>query len=189
MRSAAVIALIALFPLDYGCGSSTSPELSSTPPQLTLVTVGIAGAAGTVATSPAGTSCGPNCVSFAPGANVTLTATPTGSAIFAAWEGDCAGQGAACSLTMSTNRRTAAHFRPNMNIMFVSSGTITPGTIGSNLAAADSFCSRSAKAAFLGGNSWRAWLATTATSAPDHIGASTSGWILADGRPFVSSTA
>jgi hypothetical protein len=189
VRFAAPIALLAFFPLDYGCGSSNPPELSSTPPQLSLLTAGIASAAGTVTTSPAGTSCGANCVSFAPGANITVTATPTGSALFAAWEGDCAGQGAACSLTMSTNRSTTAHFRPNMNIMFVTSGTITPGTIGSNLIAADTFCSNSAKAAFLGGSSWRAWLATTATSAADHIGASASGWILVDGRPFASSMA
>jgi hypothetical protein len=88
---------------------------------------------------------------------------------------------------MSTNRSTTAHFRPNMNVMFVTSGTITPGTIGSNLIAADTFCSNSAKAAFLGGSSWRAWLATTATSAVDHIGASVPGWSRVDGRPFAIS--
>src|SRR5258705_10159978 len=143
MRFAAPIALVAFLPLDYGCGSSTPSRL-----RLNLLTAGIASAGGTVTTSPAGTSCGANCVSFAPGANVTVTATSTGSALFAAWEGDSAGQGAVCSLTMSTERNTTAHFRPNINIMFVTSGTITPGTIGAKLIAADTFCSNSAKAAF-----------------------------------------
>jgi len=182
MRLAAPMALVAFLPLDFGCGGSTPSRL-----RLNFLTAGIAGAGGTVTMSPAGTSCGANCGSFNPGADVILIATPTGSALFAAWEGDCAGQGAVCSLTMSTDRSTTAHFRPNMNVMFVTSGTVTPGTIGSNLIAADIFCSSSARAAFLGGDTWRAWLATTATSAVDHVGASVPGWIRVDGRPFALS--
>ncbi|TMA16235.1 MAG: hypothetical protein E6J86_03870, partial [Deltaproteobacteria bacterium] len=142
MRLAAPMALVAFLPLDFGCGGSTPSRL-----RLNFLTAGIAGAGGTVTMSPAGTSCGANCGSFNPGADVILIATPTGSALFAAWEGDCAGQGAVCSLTMSTDRSTTAHFRPNMNVMFVTSGTVTPGTIGSNLIAADTFCSSSARAA------------------------------------------
>jgi hypothetical protein len=179
---AAPIALVSFFPLGYGCGSSTPPQ-----PKLNFAAAGIAGATGTLTTNPAGTSCGANCVSFPSGAAITVTAAPTGGALFATWEGDCAGQGAVCALTMSMDRSTTAHFRPNMNVMFVTSGTITPGSIGADLIAADTFCANSAKAAFLGGNSWKAWLATTATSAVDRIGASVAGWIRVDGRPLALS--
>jgi hypothetical protein len=113
--------------------------------------------------------------------------------MFAAWGGDCAGQGATCTLTMSAARATTASFRPKMNLMFVTSGTINPSTIGSDLAGGDGFCANAAKAALLGGTVWRAWLSTSASTtnitAPAHVGASTTGWILLDGSPFVSSMA
>ena len=122
-----------------------------------------------------------------------VTAAPTGGSIFGGWSGDCAGQGAACTLTMSAAHTAVAHFRPNMNIAFVSDGTLVPGTIGSSLATADAFCASSAKAAFLGGTVWKAWLSTSAATtninAATHVGASTTGWIRIDGRPFATSMA
>ncbi|HET7539627.1 MAG TPA: hypothetical protein VFK05_07140, partial [Polyangiaceae bacterium] len=69
--------------------------------------------------------------------------------------------------------------------------TIPPYQIGSDLSRADKLCSDSAAAAFLGGTRWRAWLSTSAATtninAATHVGASTSGWIRADGRPFATS--
>ncbi len=158
---------------------------------VTVFASGVAGATGTVTPSPAGTSCGTGCFGFVPGTSVKLTAAPASGFLFAGWSGDCAGQGASCTLTLSSNLTAAAHFRPNKNIAFVSSGRIIPGTIGSNLAAADAFCASAAQTAFLGGTVWKAWLststATTNINAPAHVGASTTGWIRVDGRPIATS--
>ncbi len=160
---------------------------------LSVSPAGVAGATGTVAVSPTGTSCGAGCFTYNQGTSVMITEAPTGTATFTAWSGDCTGQGATCTLTMSSNRAAVAHFRPNLNIVFVSEGKITGGAIGSSLATADAFCASSAKAAFLGGTVWKAWLstssATTNINAATHIGASTTGWIRVDGRPFVTSIA
>ena len=158
---------------------------------LMLSTAGIAGATGTVTANPAGTSCGTGCLSFMQGQKVVVTAAGTGAAQFGAWSGDCTGSATTCTLTMSADKIAAAHFRPNMNIMFVTDGQILPYQIGSDLANADKFCADSAAAAFLGGSRWRAWLATSAATtninAATHVGASTTGWIRVDGRPFATS--
>jgi hypothetical protein len=122
---------------------------------------------------------------------VKITAAAGSGSLFGGWSGDCAGQGATCSLTLSANFAAVAHFRPNKNIAFVSSGKIVPGTIGSSLATADAFCASAAKAAFLGGTVWRAWLSTSAATtnitASAHVGPSTTGWIRVDGRPIATS--
>ena len=53
------------------------------------LTLGLLGAgAGTVASSPQGSSCGPDCQTFATGTVVTLTATPGAGLLFAGWSGD-----------------------------------------------------------------------------------------------------
>jgi len=171
----------------------TSCGVNITSFNLMLSTTGIAGATGSATPSPAGTSCGTGCSSYATGTSVKITAAPASGALFGGWSDDCAGQGATCTLTLSADRNTVAHFRPNKNIAFVTSGTMIPGTIGSSLAAADAFCVSSAKAAFLGGTVWKAWLstssATTNINAATHVGASTTGWIRVDGRPIATSMA
>jgi len=158
---------------------------------LTVPTAGVAGATGTVTASPAGTSCGTGCVSYVPGTTVKITAAPASGSLFGGWSDDCAGQGATCTLTLSAAHTATAHFRPNKNIAFVTSGQIVPGTIGSSLATADAFCSSAAKAAFLGGTVWKAWLSTSAATtninAATHVGASTTGWIRVDGRPIATN--
>ncbi len=150
---------------------------------------GIGGATGTVTVSPIGTSCGSGCFTYNQGTSVKITASPTGTATFTAWSADCTGQGAACTLTMSSDHTAVAHFRPNMNMVFVTDGGLVAAQVGSNLANADAFCVSSAKAAFLGGTIWKAWMATTIINASTHIGSSTTGWIRTDGRPFATSTA
>jgi hypothetical protein len=161
--------------------------------QLTVSVAGIGGATGTATPSPAGTICGTGCFTYAPGTTVKITATAASGSLFGGWESDCAGQGATCTLTMSADHTAVAHFRPNKNVAFVTSGMLVPGTIGSNLANADAFCASSAKAAFLGGAVWRVWLSTSAATtninAATHVGSSTTGWIRPDGRPFATSTA
>jgi hypothetical protein len=156
---------------------------------LTLSTTGIGGATGTLSTSPAGTSCGAGCFSYAAGTSVKITPAAASGSLFGAWEGDCAGQGATCTLVMSATHSTVAHFRPNKNIVFVTDNPIAPNTIGTTLAPADALCAASANAAFLGGSVWKAWLATTNINAATHVGASTTGWIRSDGKPFATSMA
>jgi hypothetical protein len=80
----------------------------STPNGLTVVVVG----AGSVADStPGGTiACPGDCdESYAPGASVTLVATPDSGELFAGWSGDCTGTGD-CVLTMSAARSVTATF-------------------------------------------------------------------------------
>ncbi len=71
-------------------------------PVLTLVTAGT----GTVAASPAGTSCGTGCLSFSPGTVVTLTATPGTGSTFGGWYGACTAGTSSniCQLTMNANQ-------------------------------------------------------------------------------------
>ena len=160
---------------------------------LTLASFGIAGAMGSVTPNPSGTSCGTNCYTYTQGQIVTIMPNGTGNSLLGGWSGDCGGQSGACTLTMSVNRSSTAHFRPKMNIMFVSSQGIQPSNIGADLAAADKFCADAANAANLGGTTWRSWLATspgtTNINAAAHVGASTTGWIRVDGLPFATSIA
>jgi uncharacterized repeat protein (TIGR02543 family) len=66
---------------------------------------------GTISSSPAGINCGSTCgASFASGASVTLTATPTGSSTFTGWSGACSGTSTTCTITMDTNKTVTANF-------------------------------------------------------------------------------
>jgi hypothetical protein len=65
---------------------------------------------GTVASSPAGISCGATCsASYGGNASVTLTATPDSGSVFAGWSGACTGT-ASCVLSMSQARAVTATF-------------------------------------------------------------------------------
>ena len=161
---------------------------------LTVASARVAGGNGSVTVAPEGTSCGSGCFLYRPGESVMLKAVPTSPSLFSGWSTDCQGQvTTSCTLVMSSKRMAVAHFRPNMNLMFVTSGRIAPGSIGANLAGGDAFCAKSARDAYLGGTNWRAWLstspATTNINAATHIGATTSGWLRIDGKPFAASMA
>ena len=66
---------------------------------------------GRVLSSPSGIDCGAVCAAWLDyGASVTLTAAPDAGAEFRGWTGACAGQGAACSLAMTSPRVTNAVF-------------------------------------------------------------------------------
>jgi List-Bact-rpt repeat protein len=88
-------------------------------PQLALTKIG----PGTIASSPAGVSCGPTCStavkSFARGSTVTLTATPSAGAIFLGWTGACSGTGKTCTFTMSDDRFVGAAFGASPQARFL----------------------------------------------------------------------
>jgi hypothetical protein len=77
------------------------------------------------------------------------------------------------------------------NIVFVTSTTIVPGSLGATgdpLVAADAMCMKRAQDAGLSGN-YVAWLSTVAPvtiNAKDRI-ASARGWVRRDGKPFVDT--
>jgi uncharacterized protein (TIGR03437 family) len=97
-------------------------------PTLTITTSGTG--SGTVSSSPAGTSCGSGCLSFAAGTVVTLTATPNTGSTFAGWSGACAGTGT-CILTMTDNKTVTATFVAQLTLLDdVTSGqTGTPNSV------------------------------------------------------------
>jgi len=82
---------------------------------LAPLTVTLAGnGAGGVASGPAGVSCNTGSTAgcagtFAPGTNVTLTATPDGNSTFTGWSGDCTGT-APCTVSADRARAVTATF-------------------------------------------------------------------------------
>jgi hypothetical protein len=70
------------------------------------------------------------------------------------------------------------------NIAFVTSMTITPGTLG-GLAQADALCGQLARDAGMEGQ-YVAWLSDNNTSAKDRLGAAR-GWVRPDGLPFADT--
>jgi uncharacterized protein (TIGR03437 family) len=100
------------------------------PFNLTTSTAGTG--SGKISPSPAGTSCGPGCLSFAAGTVVTLTATPNAGSTFAGWSGACSGTGN-CTVTMNSNQAVTATFNSTVPSTFtltvvmagLGSGTVT----------------------------------------------------------------
>jgi uncharacterized repeat protein (TIGR03803 family) len=72
---------------------------------------------GRVTSSPSGIDCGATCsASFAPGAQVTLTATSDAAWGLAGWSGACSGIASGCSVTLKANTSAAASFAPLFGI-------------------------------------------------------------------------
>lgn len=94
----------------HGNASDASWGVATAAPPTATLTVWRRGK-GTVASSPAGISCGPDCTEAYPvGQGVTLTAKAKPGWRFAKWQGACAGQSRVCTLTMTADRTTGATF-------------------------------------------------------------------------------
>ncbi len=81
---------------------------------------------GSVASTPAGISCGAVCAApFPAGTLVALTATPSGSSAFLGWSGDgCSGTGT-CQVTMTQAESVTATFTVGCSPLTLSNQTIT----------------------------------------------------------------
>ena len=86
---------------------------------------------GTVASMPAGISCGASCVSsFVAAASVVLTASPAAGSVFAGWSGACSGTGA-CIVSMTAAQNVTASFTLQIFPLTVSRGGNGSGTVTS----------------------------------------------------------
>ncbi len=105
--------LASLFGKVSTCGeldleAATNPAV---PEEASLCVTRAGTGSGSVSSLPAGVNCGSSCsATFAPGTQVTLTATPEPGSTFAGWHGACAGTGP-CTLTLSTADSVIATFR------------------------------------------------------------------------------
>jgi hypothetical protein len=79
---------------------------------------------GTVTSDPGGLSCGSTCAKdFAPGTQVTLTATAAAGSTFTGWSGDCAGATATCQLPMDSDHSATATFVQNPVLTVATAGS------------------------------------------------------------------
>jgi hypothetical protein len=93
--------------------------------------------AGTVASAPAGITCGSDCLKMVPGGTViSLTATPDSGSAFAGWSGACSGAGA-CDVTMDADKAVTASFTVDtspktltVNKIGTGSGTVSSAPAG-----------------------------------------------------------
>jgi uncharacterized repeat protein (TIGR02543 family) len=105
--------------------SSVSATFTIIPPTTYPLSVAVTGS-GTVASSPAGITCGTTCsASFTSGASVSLTATPTAGSTFTGWSGACSGTGT-CAVAMSQAKSVTATF--TTGIRFVQAAAAVPQT-------------------------------------------------------------
>lgn len=142
---------------------------------------------GTVTSSPSGINCGLDCSeAYTHGQVVVLTAAAANRHTFAGWSGGgCTGTGT-CTVTVTAATTVAATFNPPPNYMFVTSSTHT-GNLG-GLSGADAICQARATAASLPGT-FRAYLGTGSATAISRLGATASGWVRTDNKPFANSQA
>ncbi|MBX3273381.1 MAG: hypothetical protein KF729_24170 [Sandaracinaceae bacterium] len=88
--------------------AATTATFTLRPRRLTVTRVG----SGTVASSPAGISCGTGCAAdFPHGTTVRLTATPATGWVIGGWTGACEGAGVTCDVPMTAARETTLTFR------------------------------------------------------------------------------
>lgn len=128
----------------YACGGGSDPAPQPEPTHyLTVLTVASSKGGGSV--SGGGINCtitgttfsGTCSLAIAEGAEVALTAMPTGEAAFDTWGGDCTGH-AGCAVTMLADRTVTARFMNNFTVeIAVVPGSDGVGSITSNPAGID----------------------------------------------------
>jgi hypothetical protein len=145
-------------------------------PTLTVASMGVAGATGTITSDPPGIDCGDDCSeAFAGGTEVTLTALPDAGSNFVGWDGACFGTDPTCELTMTLNRSVTASFEP-VGLTYILDVTRTgtgDGTVTSSPAGID--CGDDCEGTYLGGTSVQLTAAAGADSTFTGWGGACSG--------------
>lgn len=134
-----IVCLVSLS-LAMGCRGIVASPVTGNNVQLSVAMSGAG--SGTITSSPAGINCPGTCsATFAPGTQVTLTATPGGSSSgFTGWSGACSGSTTTCTLTLSSNQSVTAGFGAIVSGNYQltvsnsgsSSGTVTSSPSGIN---------------------------------------------------------
>lgn len=94
--------------IDLGAGYQ---DIVGPIPQKNLTVSKSGGGVGSVASFPAGISCGTDCAEpYDFGTAVTLTASAAPPSVFAGWGGGCSGMSSSCTLTMDADRAVTAKF-------------------------------------------------------------------------------
>jgi hypothetical protein len=143
------------------------------------------GKSGSVALSPAGTSCGAGCAAFDYGTQVTISGAPSSGAWLQTLVGGPCFGNIACTVTLTSDVAVTATFNTPANYVFTTSTMYVPGNLG-GLAGADAACGQRATAGHWAGH-YVALLSTGSTSALSRLGTA-SGWIRVDGLPFAGTT-
>jgi hypothetical protein len=155
----------------FACGLATESDVweivEEAPIQLSVTVQG----AGDVTSTPAGISCGSDCSeTYDVVTGVTLTATPSGSAVFAGWSGACTGTSTTCTLTMNGPKLVTATFS-NKPVLTVTkagggAGTVTSSPVGI-VCGTGTGCNQP----------YDAGTTVTLTAAPDDSTSTFGGWI------------
>ena len=94
----------------YNAAAQATQSFTVTAAGFALTVTPAGSGTGTVASTPAGISCGATCAAnFNSGSSVSLAATPSTGSIFAGWSGACTGTGS-CSVTMDAAKSVTATF-------------------------------------------------------------------------------
>lgn len=123
-----------------GGGGNDSPPASGNNFTLTVNKTG----SGVVQSQPVGIDCGTACAAdFAANAVVTLSATPSSTATFSGWTGDCSGSASSCVVTMNQARTVGANFAVStgsssytLSVSVSGTGTVSSQPAGINCPAA-----------------------------------------------------
>ena len=112
-----------------GDSAYSSEACNITNAALTIIKLGTG--SGTVASTPAGISCGSDCSeTYTSDTSVTLTATSAAGSNFAGWNGDCTGTGP-CTVTMDTDKSVTATFNLQTFALTVNKSGTGGGTVAS----------------------------------------------------------
>ncbi|MEO8302741.1 MAG: IPTL-CTERM sorting domain-containing protein [Betaproteobacteria bacterium] len=167
--------------VDYDMTTGTTPFTIIVGRTLTVTKSGLG--TGTVAADSGAISCGATCSDIYPGTVVTLTATPTGGAVFTGWTGGgCSGTGT-CVVTVDAAKTVNAAFDIAPVALDVSKNGTGTGTVTSSPAGIN--CGATCTANFSTGSS----VTLTPTADAGSVFAGWAGACTGSGACIVSMTA